>query len=96
MRKRIVGLAAASVLAFSGIAAPAALAQQNGLVNVQIGDVNILRNVDVAVAANVIAGVCANLDANAAILAVQGVDETGQTFTCTQRGTGRVVAVTDA
>jgi hypothetical protein len=96
MRKKLAGLAAASTLAFSGIAAPAAMAQQNGLVNVSIGNINILRNVDVAVAANVIAGVCAGVDANAAILATQTVDETGQDFVCNQRGTGRVVAVTDA
>ena len=53
-------LAAASTLTVSGAAAPAALAQQqDGLVNVNIGNVNILRNVDLALAANVVANVCA-------------------------------------
>jgi hypothetical protein len=94
MRRKIAGLAVTSALALSGIAAPA-LAQQVGLVNVQIGNVTILRNVDVAVAATVVAQVC-NIDANAAVLAVQTVDETGQTFRCEQRGSGRTVAVTDA
>ena len=91
MRKKLTALAAASTLAVSGAAAPAALAQQqDGLVNVSIG--NILRNVDLALAANVVANVCAQ-DVTVAVLAT--VDETGQAFTCTQRGSGRAVAVTD-
>jgi hypothetical protein len=93
MRKKLTALAAASTLAVSGAAAPAALAQQqDGLVNVSIGDVNILRNVDLALAANVVANLCAQ-DVTVAVLAT--VDETGQEFTCTQRGSGRAVAVTD-
>ena len=95
MRRKIAGVAVTSALALSGIAAPAALAQQAGLVNVQIGNVTILRDVDVAVAATVVAQVC-NIDANVAVLAVQTVDETGQTFRCEQRGSGRTVVVTDA
>jgi hypothetical protein len=94
--KKFIASVFATVLLATGALAPTASAQQAGLVNVDIGNVSILRNVDVAVAANVIAGVCAIVDANVALLAVQGVDETGTTFTCTHRGNGRAVAVTDA
>lgn len=43
-----------------------------------------------------VANVCARLDLNAAVLAAQAVDETGQDFVCEQRGSGRSVAITDA
>jgi hypothetical protein len=59
-----------------GIMVPfAAAQQQDGLVNVAIGDITI-RNVTIA--AQVAAAICANLDLNAAVLAVQGVDEENQ------------------
>jgi hypothetical protein len=54
------------------VAAPAAVAQpeQNGLVNVMIGDVTILENVGVGVAANVAANIC-GVQVNAAVIAEQ-------------------------
>jgi hypothetical protein len=54
-------------------------------VNVHISDVHILEDVNVAVAANIVAAICAQ-DINLAVLAVQTVDETGQSFTCEARG----------
>ena len=74
---------------------PALAQQQDGLVNVAIGDVTILRNVDVALAANVVANLCALVEADVLVLAEQ-VDQGAGPFTCTQRGNGRAVAITDA
>jgi hypothetical protein len=59
--------------------------RRSGVVNVHISDVHILEDVNVAVAANIVAAICAQ-DINAAVLAVQAVDETGQSFTCEARG----------
>jgi hypothetical protein len=84
--RRFVGTVAASVLFVIGAGLPAnAQVEQDGLVNVAVGDVTILEDVDVAIVANVVANVC-NLDVNAAVLAIQEVDESGQDFTCTFRG----------
>jgi hypothetical protein len=89
--KRLMATLFASALIFAGITASSAPAQQVGLVNVSIGDVTILRNVDVALAANVVANVC-NVPITANVLAA-AIEQTG-TFTCNQRGSGRPVAVT--
>jgi hypothetical protein len=64
-------------------------------VKVAIGDVTILSNVDVALAANVVANVCALVEADVLVLA--GRVHAGELveFTCTQRGSGRTVAITD-
>jgi hypothetical protein len=71
-RKLLAGVIATGTLAF--VAAPAAVAQpeQNGLVNVMIGDVTIVENVGVGVAANVAANVC-GVQVNAAVIAEQVV-----------------------
>jgi hypothetical protein len=93
LRKKLLAVCTASTLAFGIAGAPAAEAQviQDGLVSVSIGNVNVLRDVDVAVAANVVANICAQ-DVTVAVLAA--VDQTGSTFECNQRGSGRPVAVT--
>ena len=54
--------------------------RQAGLVNVSLGDVAILNNVNIGVAANVLITVC-DLTVGAAVLAVQGIADTGET-TC--------------
>ena len=59
-----------------GVAAPA-MAQQNGLVNVEVGDVTILENVAVGVAANAAANICGVKVGPIAVLATQ-VDRSGQ------------------
>jgi hypothetical protein len=53
---------------------------QAGLVNVSLGDVAILNDVNLAVAANVLVTAC-NVTVPVAVLAVQGVADTGST-TC--------------
>ena len=85
-------LAGGMVLAGGG---PALAQQQDGLVNVAIGDVNVLRNVDVALAANVVANVCALVEADVLVLAEQVDAGELDDFTCNQRGSGRTVAITD-
>jgi hypothetical protein len=53
--------------------------RQEGLINVSVGDVAILNDVNAAVAANVLVTVC-DLTVAAAVLAVQGVGDAGDTF----------------
>jgi hypothetical protein len=67
-------------------AVPAAsAAQQNGLVNVDVGDVNVLNHVGIGVAANVVAQACGIQVpvAVAAILAAAGSSSGGSTTVCT-------------
>ncbi|HJR16474.1 MAG TPA: hypothetical protein VJ808_06435 [Gemmatimonadales bacterium] len=66
--------------------------QQNGLVNVSTGNIEVLNNVNLAVAANVIATVC-GVDIVAAVLAEQVFADGSQTF-C--EGTAEEVTITQA
>jgi hypothetical protein len=59
--------------------------RQVGLINVSLGDVEVLNNVNVAVAANVLVTVC-DVTVAAAILAVQAVGDAGETFCETTAG----------
>jgi len=75
-RRFSVGIFSAAIL-FAGIAAPTASAQdQDGLVNVMIGDINILNDANIGVAANVAANICGVRVGPVAILATQ-VDRSG-------------------
>lgn len=73
----------ASALLSVGLAAPAS-AQQHGLVNVEIGDITILENVGVGVAANVAAQIC-GVQVNAAVIARQVVRNDAPLGICTVR-----------
>jgi hypothetical protein len=84
VRKALATAAVTGMLVTGGMAAPA-YAQQEGLVNVNIRDVTILENVNVGVAAQIVAAIC-GVGINAAVLAVQEVDDTGVADTCTARG----------
>lgn len=87
---------AASVLATALLAAgaltPTAGAQvtQDGLVNVNVGDVTILEDVNVAVAANLVATIC-NIDADvlAQVLAFDSTAESGDTMQVCRVGRGQ-------
>jgi hypothetical protein len=80
MHLRRIFASFAVVLATAVAVVPAATAQNNsqqtGLVNVSLGDVAILNNVNLAVAANVAATVC-GVDIPIAVLAQQVVADTG-------------------
>jgi len=66
-----------AALLFAGVMAPSASAQnQDGLVNVMIGDVNILNDANIGVAANVAANICGVRVGPVAVLAQQ-VDRSG-------------------
>ena len=59
--------------------------RQTGLINVSLGDVNILNDVNLAVAANVAATVC-DLNVPVAVLAVQTALDTGDAVCTTTAG----------
>ena len=91
MRKLLVTLSS-SALMFAGVAGTASAqpVNQDGLVNVNVGDVTILEDVNVAVAANVAANLC-GINVGPLALAVLGeavaVDRSGRTRTiCTVDG----------
>lgn len=94
--RRLFVTAMAALLLLAATALPAAAqVDQDGLVNVSIGDVTILEEVDVALAAVVVANVCALVEANVLVLAEQVDEGTIESFECEQRGSGRAVAITD-
>jgi len=81
-KKYLAALVCAAMVAFAG-AAPSVAANnsnQTGLVNVSLGDVNLLNNVNLAVAANVAATVC-NVAVPVAVLSHQVIANNGQ-FSC--------------
>lgn len=81
--KRAFATLTASALLFVGVAGPAAAQQQDGLVNVAVGDVNVLNDVDIGVAAQLAANVCGVKVGPVAVLATQ-VDRSGAPATvCT-------------
>jgi hypothetical protein len=84
--KRAFATLSASALLFVGAAGPASAQQQDGLVNVAVGDVTILQDVNVGVAAQVAANVCGVKVGPVAVLATQ-VDRSGaQQTVCTTGG----------
>lgn len=90
-------LLAASLLAgaLMLVAAPVATAQnQNGLVNVMVGDVSILEDANIGVAAQVAAQICG---VNVGPVAVLGtaVDRSGDTRTVCEAALGDVTITQD-
>jgi hypothetical protein len=81
--KTLVASTCVTVVMFVGGAAPAAAQQQDGLVNVAIGDIEILNDARIAVAAQVAANVCGVKVGPVAVLG-RAVDRSGDTATvCT-------------
>lgn len=97
MRARIRKYAAATLLSGMltvGVAGPA-MAQQNGLVNVEIGDVTILEDVRVGVAAGIAANVCGVKVGPVAILATQVDASGGQRTVCEADADNPTVVISD-
>jgi len=94
MRRLLVSMAAAALLSAPMVAAPASTlaATQDGLVNVYVNDVEVAKDVNVGVAAQVVASVCAIVDADVAALASQ-VDQTGQPQTIACPATGDAIRI---
>ena len=76
-------LLATAVLAGGTLAGSASAQQQDGLVNVAIGDVTILEDVNVGVAAQVAANICGVKVGPVAILATQVDVSGGMRTVCT-------------
>lgn len=97
MRARIRKYAAATLLSGMltvGVAGPA-MAQQNGLVNVEIGDVTVLEDVRVGVAAGIAANVCGVKVGPVAILATQVDASGGQRTVCEADADTPLVVISD-
>src|SRR5947207_68439 len=87
LKRGVLALCMVSVLAFAG-ASPSYAdngAKQKGLVNVSLGDIALLNNVNGAVAANVVATVC-HVTVPVAVLALQVIDQGGETLCQTTAG----------
>jgi hypothetical protein len=84
----------ASVLALAGVSSSVAAnnSQQVGLVNVSTGDVALLNNVNLGVAANVIANVC-DVTVPVAVLATQVIGTSGVTY---YSGTASPITITQS
>lgn len=89
LRHKIVGALFGSVALLGVAAVPASAQQQDGLVNVAIGDVTILEDVNIGVAAQVAANVCGVRVGPVAVLATQ-VDRSGATETVCETEQGDV------
>jgi hypothetical protein len=95
MRRFIASIAAAALLSSPLAAGPSAAfaATQDGLVNVYVSDLEIAKDVNVGVVAQVVATMCANVNADVNALASQ-VDQTDlpQTIDCPATGDEIIIA----
>jgi hypothetical protein len=91
IKRHVVAFFAAALLS-AGVAGPASAQVQisDGLVNVTIGDIEVLNNVNIGVAAEVGAQVCGLKVSQVAILA-EAVDRSGGSRTVCQIDQGPVV-----
>jgi hypothetical protein len=88
--KSSLAAACAIALLAIGVAAPVAAAQQqDGLVNVAIGDVTVLQDVNIGIAAQVAAHVCGVKVGPVAVLGT-AVDRSGATSTVCETAQGPV------
>ena len=78
-RNLVGALVVSAAMVLTPMAAGSASAQQAGLVNVEIGDVTILENVGIGVAAQVVAQLCGVSVQNVALLAVNVAQTGGET-----------------
>ena len=93
LKTLLVAFVVAALLAV-GVVGPASAQTTvgDGLVNVAVGNVNVLRNVNIAVAADVVAQVC-GLDVTAVVGVISAIDAGGAgptTFCRTATGPVRV------
>ena len=88
MQRSIVALLVAGALSL-GLAGPAAAQEQDGLVNVNVGDVTVLQDVDIGVAAQLAAEICGFKVGPVAVLGV-AVDRSGNAETVCETDQGDV------
>jgi len=95
MKKLIAGLGLGAALAFAAPSAAEAQTKQDGLVNVSVGDVTILEDVNIAAAVDVVAQICGiDLDvlANVELLSAAAtlVDNRSRNYTVCRSDDGKV------
>jgi hypothetical protein len=88
IRKAVVSLCVSAVM-LVGVAAPASAQNQDGLVNVAIGDISVLNDANVGVAAQVAANICGVKVGPVAVLG-RAVDRSGDTRTVCETEQGPV------
>jgi hypothetical protein len=87
--RRVLVLLCVSGIMLAGAAAPASAQNQDGLVNVAVGDISILKNADIGIAAQVAAEVCGVKVGPVAVLG-RAVDRSGDTRTVCETDQGPV------
>jgi hypothetical protein len=95
MRKLLATIAIGGALAFAAPSAAEAQTKQDGLVNVSVGDVTILQDVNIAAAVDVVAQICGiDLDvlANVQLLTAAAtlVDNRSRNYTVCRAEDGKV------
>ena len=93
IRKAVVSLCVSAVM-LVGVTAPASAQTQNGLVNVAIGDVSVLNDANIGVAAQVAANICGVKVGPVAVLG-RAVDRSGDTRTVCETAQGPVTIQQD-
>jgi hypothetical protein len=86
--KRFLVTVVSCVLLLGGAMPSASAQQQDGLVNVKVGDI-VVRDVTIAVAASIAASACDLVDAQVVAIA-QEVDQTGESQTVCRTESGKV------
>jgi hypothetical protein len=98
MRKVFTAIALAFFVGFAAPNAAQAQVEQDGLVNLNIGDITI-QDINVTVAAQIIANVCANVDVDAIVGILADIDagdlETYQFCRIGRAGRGPELTVTN-
>jgi hypothetical protein len=91
VRSKLVAVLCSTALVGGAVAAPVAGAQvvQDGLVNVVIGDVTVLENVEIGVAAQLVAQVCGVKVGPVAVIG-NAVDRSGKSRTVCESDQGDV------
>ena len=87
--KSIATASAGTVLAV-GVASPASAQQQDGLVNVVVGDITIAEDVNVAAVVDVVAQVCAAVPLNITALATEVDNRSRTAVVCRQEDGDKV------
>jgi hypothetical protein len=87
IKRTLMVLCSVSALALAGVSSSVAAnnSHQTGLVNVSLGDVSLLNNANLAVAANIAATVC-DATVPVSLLATQFVGDAGTTVCTTKAG----------
>jgi hypothetical protein len=87
--RKFMALTVGGLMAFSAPLATANAQQQDGLVNVAIGDITILEDVRIGIAAQIVAQICGVKVGPVAVLG-RAVDRSGETTTVCEADEGTI------